>query len=96
VIAFTGEEQEEEGETIVVVPVKWIDKLHEITDLFWPPKNWSEKGSRFVHLKRAVQNCIESDIHWPLCKGKVLHLYCQFINITCQFFLLFIYTIFIK
>lgn len=42
-----GEEQEDEGETIAVVPVKWIDKPDdEITDMFYPPKNWPERGSR--------------------------------------------------
>ncbi|XP_067206741.1 uncharacterized protein [Linepithema humile] len=79
VVAFTGEEEEKEGETIAVVPVKWIDKPDdEITDMFWPPKNWSEKGSRLVHIKKAVKNCIDPDIYWPLHKGSVLHLYREY------------------
>lgn len=84
-VAFTGKEQEEEAETITVVPVKWIDKPdNEITDIFWPPKNWPEKGSRLVHLKKAVKSCIEPNIHWPLYKGSVLHLYRE-LNMICQF-----------
>ncbi|XP_032688782.1 uncharacterized protein LOC116852462 isoform X3 [Odontomachus brunneus] len=79
IVAFTGEEQEDAEETIAVVPVKWIDKLHDdITDIFWPPKRWPEKGSRAIHLKRAIKNCIEPDIHWPLLKGSVLHLYHEY------------------
>lgn len=78
---FTGEEQEEKEETIAVTPVKWIDKPdNEITDIFWPPNSWPEKGSRPVHLKRAIKNCIEPDIHWPLLKGSVLHLYRKFLT----------------
>ncbi|XP_018372843.1 PREDICTED: uncharacterized protein LOC108767435 [Trachymyrmex cornetzi] len=42
---------------------------------FWPPKNWPKRGSRLVHSKRAVQNCIEPEIQWPRHKGTVLHLY---------------------
>lgn len=85
-----GEEQEDEGETIAVVLVKWIDKPDdEITDMFWPPKNWPERGSRLVHLKRAVQNCIEPEIQWPLHRGTVLHLYREFVkyNVTLSFVL---------
>lgn len=75
-VAFTKNEQEEERETIAVVPVKWIDKPDdEITDMFWPPDNWPEKESRPVHLKKVVKNCIEPDIHWPLLKESVLHSY---------------------
>lgn len=78
VVTFTGEKQEEE-ETIAVVPVKQIDKPDDkITDIFWPSKNWPEKGSRLVHLKKAVQNCIEPNVYWPLLKGSVLHLYRQY------------------
>ncbi|KYM95810.1 hypothetical protein ALC62_13537 [Cyphomyrmex costatus] len=82
VVTFTGKEQEDEKETIAVVPVKWIDKPDdEITDMFWPPKNWPERGSRLVHLKKAVQNCIEPEIQWPLHKGTVLHLYLKNIHV---------------
>lgn len=83
VVAFIGEDKEE-GETIAVVPVKWIDKPNDkITDMFWPPKSWPEKGSRPVHLKRAIKTCIEPNIHWPLLKGSVLHLYRELHVIVC-------------
>lgn len=87
VVAFTGEEQEEKGETIAVIPIKWIDKPDDkITDMFWPPKNWPEEGSRPVQLKRAVKNCIKPNIHWPLYKGSILHLYRKFVKYKMLFF----------
>lgn len=46
-MTFTGKQEEEDTETITVVFVKWIDKPDdEITNMFWPPKNWPEKESR--------------------------------------------------
>ncbi|RLU23500.1 hypothetical protein DMN91_003705 [Ooceraea biroi] len=76
IVAFT---EEEEGETIAVIPVKWIDRPdNKITEMFWPPKSWPEKGSRSVHIKKAVKQCIEPDIHWPLLKASVLHLYNEY------------------